>query len=87
MRPLRPGVTGWVKRLNPRAARKIFESLIIELNPRVESAYLGPTRESDSLGLDPNSSHDKSGLEILRLRVRIILLYLSLSPDLLTIYS
>jgi hypothetical protein len=44
-------------------------------------------RESDSLAFDPNSSHDKSGLEMLRLRVRTILLYLSLSHDLLTIYG
>ena len=41
--------TGWVKRSNPRGARGIFESLIFELNPWVESACLDPARESESL--------------------------------------
>ena len=69
VRHVQPELTGRVKRFNPREARENFESLAFELNPRVESVCLGPTRESDSLVLDPNLSRDESELKILRLRV------------------
>jgi len=55
MQRLSPGeenaLVDWIVDWTLVAVREIFESLAFELNPRVESVCLGPTRESNSLAL------------------------------------